>query len=63
MSTTSLRAALSSAGLQPHFWTRLRKALGRFGSTLDTESLPDDLKRDLGLMSGRAAPPRDPLRD
>jgi hypothetical protein len=30
---------------------------------LDVESLPDYMKRDLGLESGRSTPPRDPFRD
>jgi hypothetical protein len=37
-----------------------RKAAGLM---LETESLPDHLKRDLGLLDGRTPAPRDPLRD
>jgi hypothetical protein len=33
------------------------------GLVIEAESLPDHLKRDLGLLDGRTAPPRDPLRD
>jgi hypothetical protein len=30
---------------------------------LDVDSLPEHLKRDLGLAGGRSSPPRDPFRD
>jgi hypothetical protein len=32
-------------------------------ATLDVKSLPEHLKRDLGLAGGRSSAPRDPLRD
>jgi hypothetical protein len=32
-------------------------------AALDVESLPEHLKRDLGLVAGRSSPPRDPFRD
>jgi hypothetical protein len=63
MSATHYRTALAATQLRPRLWKRLREVLAPFGCTLDVESLPDYLKRDLGLMGGRVAPPRDPLRD
>jgi hypothetical protein len=30
---------------------------------LDVKSLPEHLKRDLGLIGGRSSAPRDPLKD
>ena len=32
-------------------------------AALDVKSLPEHLKRDLGLAGGRSAVPRDPFRD
>ena len=61
MSTISYAAAASS-GLHL-LLRRMRQAILPGSHTLDVEGLPDHLKRDLGLMGGRAAPPRDPLRD
>ena len=44
----------------------LRRWIGRLigprPTMLDVESLPDDMKRDIGLAGGRRAPPRDPFR-
>jgi len=44
-------------------WRWLVRRPGPRTITLDVESLPDYLKRDLGLEGGRSAPPRDPFRD
>jgi hypothetical protein len=40
-----------------------RRWWGGRARKLDLDSLPDHLKRDLGFLSGRTAPFRDPLRD
>jgi len=40
-----------------------RRLLARRAPRLETESLPDYLKKDLGFLDGRVAMPRDPLRD
>ena len=40
-------------------WKNIRPAR----APLDVESLPEHLKRDLGLVGGRPSAPRDPLRD
>ena len=46
------------------FWHTLVGALRRDGPPkLDPETLPDYLKRDLGLLNGRDMPRRDLLRD
>lgn len=41
----------------------IRKLIGPTPTMLDVESLPDYMKRDLGLEGGRGTPPRDPFRD
>lgn len=57
------KPALSPGRRLPSWGALLR----RFGKTsaqkLDLESLPDHLKRDIGLLGGRETPPRDVLRD
>ena len=41
----------------------LQGRLRRRGVRLDVAGLSDHLRRDLGLLGGRDAPPRDILRD
>jgi hypothetical protein len=61
MFAASPRFAVAPLRLGVSYLVRLgRKAAGLM---LETESLPDHLKRDLGLLDGRSAPPRDPFRD
>jgi hypothetical protein len=52
----------ASAALRVPLFQRLRSAGGRV-PRLDIESLPEHLKRDLGISGGRASPRRDPMRD
>ncbi len=45
-------------------WSAVLQLLGKGGPPrLDLDSLPDHLKRDLGLLGGRDTPPRDLMRD
>ncbi len=63
MQTVAHKSSFSSARRFPS-WSALRQMLGKGGPPrLDLESLPDHLKRDLGLLGGRDAPRRDLLRD
>ena len=39
------------------------KSIRSASAPLDVESLPEHLKRDLGLIGGRSSAPRDPLKD
>ena len=62
MSTTLYRNGLASSRIVA-LAEQLRQAWRMRPARLDAEDLPDYLKRDLGLLGGRAAPPRDAMRD
>jgi hypothetical protein len=63
MSVQSHRHTPLAVSLYAPLVRRLRRNWHSHRQTLDPETLPDYLKRDLGLIGGRAALPRDPLRD
>jgi hypothetical protein len=47
----------------PAFFLERLKGIRSAPATLDVESLPEHVKRDLGLVGGRSSAPRDPFRD
>ena len=51
--------SLARVGLLAGLWRRTARKAPR----LEADSLPDYLRKDLGLADGRVAMPRDPLRD
>jgi hypothetical protein len=63
MNALSDRNSLPVGGIRLAFADRMRRLLRISAAPLDVEALPEHLKRDLGLIGGRAAQPRDPYRD
>lgn len=63
MITISEAGLLDRSGSSLLTWWRFLRKPGSPTLRLDLQSTPDHLKRDLGLLSGRAGPPRDVLRD
>jgi hypothetical protein len=63
MSTVCRTSAFEPARVRLPLLARFAKAFQASSHRLDVESLPDYLRRDLGLADGRTSPPRDPLRD
>ena len=56
------RSCPPAAGIRLPLWRQLKDLLRPAPLVLDADSLPEHLKRDVGLAGGRPAP-RDPLRD